>query len=150
MSDPGRFVIELQQKEKYQLAVEFDWPHTPALVLDEPPPLGECAGPNASRLLAAAAAHCMAASLLYCLFKDDPPANCLRTQAACVLVRNDKQRLRVGQLEITLIAGEAITSSKRFARCKDLFEDFCVVSASIRQGIPTSVSIVDENGTVLY
>ncbi|MBS1202786.1 MAG: putative redox protein regulator of disulfide bond formation, partial [Chromatiaceae bacterium] len=36
------------------------------------------------------------------------------------------------------------------ARCKTLFEDFCVVSASIRQGIPMKVTLVDEQGEVLH
>ena len=66
------------------------------------------------------------------------------------MVRNEKKRVRVGGLEIKLIVGEAITQSPRFARCKGLFEDFCVVSASIRQGIPMQVTIVDESGAVLH
>ena len=36
------------------------------------------------------------------------------------------------------------------ARCKDLFEDFCVVTASIRQGIPVEVELMDGAGTLLH
>jgi organic hydroperoxide reductase OsmC/OhrA len=118
--------------------------------MDEPPPLGEQTGPNASRLLAAAAANCLSASLLYCVFKEEPPDQCLRAEAVCIMVRNEKKRLRVGRLEITLILADVVTQSPRFARCKDLFEDFCVVSASIRQGIPMRVTLRDEAGTVLH
>ena len=149
-NEQGRFTIHLEQGEDYQITVRFDWKRAADLLMDEPPPLGGTDGPNASRLLAAAAANCLSASLLYCIGKDEPPANSLRAEATCILVRNDKKRLRIGGLEVKLIAGEALTSSKRFDRCKDLFEDFCVVSASIREGIPIAVSVVDEAGNLLH
>jgi organic hydroperoxide reductase OsmC/OhrA len=150
MSEEGRFKIHLAQQEGFQINVAFDWKRASDLLMDEPPPLGEQTGPNASRLLAAAAANCLSASLLYCVFKEEPPDQCLRAEAVCVMVRNEKKRLRVGRLEITLILADVVTQSPRFARCKDLFEDFCVVSASIRQGIPMRVTLRDEAGTVLH
>jgi organic hydroperoxide reductase OsmC/OhrA len=150
MSEEGRFKIDLHQEQGFEIRVAFDWKRVPDLLMDEPPPLGEQKGPNASRLLAAAAANCLSASLLYCVFKDDPPDACLRAEAVCVMVRNEKKRLRIGRMEITLILGDAVTQSPRFPRCKDLFEDFCVVSASIRQGIPMRVTLQDEAGTVLH
>jgi organic hydroperoxide reductase OsmC/OhrA len=150
MSEEGRFKIDLHQEQGFEIRVAFDWKRVPDLLMDEPPPLGEQKGPNASRLLAAAAANCLSASLLYCVFKDDPPDGCLRAEAICVMVRNEKKRLRIGRMEITLILGDAVLQSPRFARCKDLFEDFCVVSASIRQGIPMQVTLRDEAGNLLH
>lgn len=150
MSEEGRFTIQLRQLEGFQIRAEFDWKKAPDLLMDEPPPLGESSGPNASRLLAAAAADCLSASLLYCVFKEEPPAGCLRAEASCIMIRNEKKRLRIGGMEVTLIVGDAVTSAPRFARCKDLFEDFCVVSASIRQGIPIKVRVRDERGELLH
>jgi organic hydroperoxide reductase OsmC/OhrA len=150
MSEEGRFTIRLEQQERFRINARFDWKRTPDLLMDEPPPLGEQSGPNASRMLAAAAANCLSASLLFCVFKEDPPPNCLRAEATCIMVRNEKKRLRVGGLEIRLIVADVVKNSPRFARCKDLFEDFCVVSASIRQGIPTTVTVADESGEVLH
>ncbi len=150
MSEEGRFTLRLEQQEGFQIAAKFDWKRAPDLLMDEPPPLGEQAGPNASRVLAAAAADCLAASLLYCVFKEEPPANCLRAEATCIMVRNEKKRLRVGRIAVRLIVTEAVTAAARFPRCKDLFEDFCVVSASIRQGIPLEVSVLDEAGNLLH
>jgi organic hydroperoxide reductase OsmC/OhrA len=150
MSEEGRFTIHLEQQEGYQINVRFDWKRAADLLTDEPPPLGETNGPNASRLLAAAAANCLSASLLYCLSKDDPPDNSLRAEATCTLVRNDQKRLRIGGLDVKLVIDEALAGSKRFDRCKRLFEDFCVVSASIREGIPIAVSVVDEAGQLLH
>jgi organic hydroperoxide reductase OsmC/OhrA len=150
MSEEGRFTIHLQQQEGFLINVAFDWKRAPDVLMDEPPPLGEQQGPNASRMLAAAAANCLSASLLYCVFKEEPPENCLRAEATCIMVRNERKRLRIGSMEIRLIVSEAVTQSARFARCKELFEDFCVVSASIRQGIPMRVTVEDEAGEILH
>jgi organic hydroperoxide reductase OsmC/OhrA len=150
MSEEGRFTIHLEQREGFQINVRFDWKRAADVLMDEPPPLGEQAGPNASRMLAAAAANCLSASLLYCVFKDEPPDNCLRAEATAILVRNEKKRLRIGGLEVRLIVSDQVKENPRFARCKDLFEDFCVVSASIRQGIPMKVWVIDEQGEVLH
>ena len=150
MSEEGRFTIQLEQREGFQINVRFDWKRAPDVLMDEPPPLGEQAGPNASRMLAAAAANCLSASLLYCVFKEEPPANCLRAEATAIMIRNEKKRLRIGGLEVRLIVNDLVTENARFARCKTLFEDFCVVSASIRQGIPMKVTLVDEQGEVLH
>lgn len=150
MSEEGRFTIQLEQPRDYQIKVAFDWDQVPDLLMDEPPPLGEQHGPNASRLLAAAAANCLSASLLFCVFKNDPPPDAVRTEATCIMVRNEQKRLRIGGLEIRLSVSDALRDSPRFPRCKTLFEDFCVVSASIRQGIPMRVTITDRDGAILH
>lgn len=150
MSEEGRFTIHLEQLEDYQINVRFDWKRAADLLMDEGPPLGEASGPNASRLLAAAAANCLSASLLHCLTKEEPPAHSLKTEATCIMVRNDKKRLRIGGMEVKLIISDELGDSKRIDRCKELFEDFCVVSASIRNGIPIKVSVQDQAGQVLH
>ena len=118
--------------------------------MDEPPPLGERNGPNASRLLAAAAANCLSASLMYCLAKEEVPAHSVKTEATCTLVRNEKKRLRIGRLDIRITAGRELLASKKLERCMQLFEEFCVVTASLREGIPVAVEVVDEAGAVLH
>jgi organic hydroperoxide reductase OsmC/OhrA len=101
-------------------------------------------------MLAAAAANCLSASLLFCVAKGDVPPDSVRTHATCRLVRNENKRLRIGGLEVRITVGDELAQAARMARCKDLFEDFCVVTASIRQGIPVSVDVVDEAGTLLH
>jgi len=149
-AEQGRFTIHLEQQEDYQINVRFDWKKAADLLMDEPPPLGETAGPNASRLLAAAAANCLSASLLHCLAKEEPPAHSIKAEATCILVRNERKRLRIGGMEVRLIVNDELAGSKRIDRCQDLFEDFCVVSASIREGIPIKVEVLDETGRVLH
>ncbi len=150
MSEVGKFTIHLEQEEDYAFRVKFDIKKVDDILMDEPPPLGERNGPNASRLLAAAAANCLSASLMFCLAKEDVPANSVKTEATCTLVRNEKKRLRVGRLDIRITAGDELLQSKKLDRCMTLFEDFCVVTASIREGIPVGVEVVNAAGEVLH
>ena len=34
--------------------------------------------------------------------------------------------------------------------CKDLFEDFCIVSAGVREDIPINASVEEESGYLLH
>lgn len=150
MSDQDpRFTIHLEHLEGYEFRVRFDW-DTPDLLMDEPAPLGAEHGPNATRLLAAAAANCLSASLLYCAAKNDAPAGALNTTATCTLTRNEKGRLRIGALKVEIRMTEALQDSPRTHRCLDLFEDFCVVTASLRDGIPVEVEVSEPDGTVVH
>ena len=65
--------VTLRQVRHYQFDVAFEG-GMPHLVSDEPPPLGEAAGPSPTHLLLAAVANCMSSSLYFALtkFKNDP------------------------------------------------------------------------------
>jgi organic hydroperoxide reductase OsmC/OhrA len=146
----GKFTIRLEQEDDYAFRVKFDLNKAADVIMDEPPPLGQRNGPNASRMLAAAAANCLSASLMFCLAKEDVPARNVNTEVTCTMVRNEKKRLRVGRLDVRITAGDELLSSKKLDRCMSLFEDFCVVTASIRQGIPVGVEVVNSAGELLH
>ncbi|MGD8909296.1 MAG: OsmC family protein [Chromatiales bacterium] len=146
----GKFTIHLEQEEDYAFRVKFDLKKADDVLMDEPPPLGERNGPNASRLLAAAAANCLSASLMFCLAREDVPAHSVKSEATCAMVRNDKKQLRVGRIDVRITAGDELLTSKKRDRCLTLFEDFCVVTASIRQGIPVGVTVYNESGELLH
>ncbi|HQT27233.1 MAG TPA: OsmC family protein [Burkholderiales bacterium] len=140
----GGFSIELEEIENYLFDVDFG---NSKLIVDEPPPLGEGKGPNASRLLTAAVADCLSASLLFCLRKFKNKVDGMKTAARTNLVRNDKGRLRIGSIEVTIRLAE---NYDHLDRCLSQFEDFCVVTASVRQGIPVKVQVLDPEGNVLH
>jgi organic hydroperoxide reductase OsmC/OhrA len=112
------------------------------LAMDEPEPLGEGSGPNASAVLGAAVGNCLSASLLYCLRRAHIEVTGLRTEVEVVPARNAKGRLRIASLQVRLHPELVAGGEGRVARCLELFEDFCVVTESVRQGIEVGV-IVD-------
>ena len=150
MSEEGRFTIHLEHQEGYEFKVRFDWDQVPELLLDEPRPLGGANGPNASRMLAAAAANCLSASLMFCVNKAEAPPESIQTSVTCRIHRNEQKRLRIGGLDVRIQVSGEMEQAARMRRCLDLFEDFCVVTASIRQGIPVAVEVVTESGESLH
>lgn len=151
MSESTTFQLELVQQRDYEFNVKFDWPDVAELHLDEPPPLGRASGPNASRLIGAAVANCLSASLLFCLqgkFRNTPGP--LRAQVQGQLERNAEGRLRIGRIDVTIRLDDDAQALKHLDRCLAQFEDFCVVTESVRQGIPVGVRVVDAQGQALF
>ena len=72
MAEPAPFSVQLRLLDGYKFEIDFG--DAGQIWSDEPPPLGGGEGPNPSRLLAAAVANCLAASLLFAVrkFKEDP------------------------------------------------------------------------------
>lgn len=145
----GRFTVYLEHLQGFEYKVKFDWPQCGPLIMDEPAPLGEQKGPNAARLLAAAIGNCLSASLLFCIAKHEPPDAVVRTEVACRMVRDEKRRMRVGAMQVRIEVGGALEESARLSRCLGLFEEFCVVTQSVRKGIAVGVQLVNESGKVL-
>jgi organic hydroperoxide reductase OsmC/OhrA len=150
MSEEGRFTIHLEHLDDYEFKVKFDWDTTEDVLMDEPVPLGRQTGPNASRMLAAAAANCLSASLMYCVSKTDVKPRSLNTRATCKIIRNEKGRLRVGGLDVRITVSGDMEQEVKLKRCLALFEDFCIVSSSIRQGIPMQVTVETGAGEILH
>ena len=150
MSEEARFTLTLEHLEDYEFKVKFDKKILDDLLVDEPPPLGGLAGPNPSRLLAVSAANCLSASLLYCINRGEVPPASVTTEATVTIVRNEKKRLRIGRIDVALQMSEALSGAQKMKRCMNLFEDFCVVSDSIRNGIPIGVEVMDHTGEVIH
>ena len=141
--------IELRQQADYRFETHFDNPALPVLVTDEPAPLGGDAGPNATRLLTAATANCLAASLLFSLRKFKNRADPLRAVATATVARNAENRLRIARISVDLHLGVAAAELKFLDRVLGQFEDFCTVTQSIRAGIAVDVRVLDRDGSVL-
>jgi uncharacterized OsmC-like protein len=137
--------VTLSLQDGFRFDVSFDdVVPPPHLLTDEVEPLGGGQGPNPAALLAAAAANCLAASLLFCLRKTRATVHGLTARARIHLRRNEVGRLRVSALEVDLSPEVDPGDVNRLARCEGLFEDFCTVAESIRHGIPVSVSVAGE------
>ena len=144
MNDAMTFDLELEQLSGYEFKVKFDNPQFAELRLDEPAPLGTDKGPNAARLIAAAVANCLSASLLFCISgKFRQPIGPLHTRVRAALARNDQGRVRIGRIDVTIHLADAAADIGHFDRCLAQFEDFCVVTESVRHGIAVGVKVVD-------
>ena len=66
------------------------------------------------------------------------------------LVRNDKGRIRIGRIEVTIRMAEDAATFQHMDRCLAQFEDFCVVTESVRQGIPVQVRVVDAQDAQVF
>jgi uncharacterized OsmC-like protein len=134
--------VTLRWARGYEFIAEFgDAANAPPVLLDERPPLGDDRGPNAAALLGAAVGDCLAASLTFCLRKARVSIDGLTAQVATHITRNEQGRFRIASIDVELVPEVSDADHGRLARCEQLFEDFCIVTASVRQGIPVNVSV---------
>ena len=135
------FALSLTLQEGYAFSVDFGEEGVSAWLTDEPAPLGTGRGPSPTRLLAAAVGSCLGTSLLFCLRKSRVEVRGLRTSVEGTVVRNERGRLRIGEIRVRLAPDVAPEQRERMTRCLELFEDFCTVTQSIRQGIAVNVEV---------
>lgn len=148
MSDT--FEVRLDRIDGYRFRTDFGSPEIPQLVVDEPPPLGEGTGPNPARLLAAAVGDCLSSSLIFCLGKSRVEVASVATRVVGTYRRNERNRLRIGGLDVTIEVEVPGSEPEKLSRCLGMFEDFCVVTASVRAGLDVAVKVVDASGNELY
>lgn len=149
MSEIQEFTFTLEQREDYAFLIRFDPEGMSPLVTDEPPPLGKGEGPNPSRLLAASVVNCLAASLLFSLRKFNNRSEPLTATVTTRMGRNEDKRLRVQEMHVDLRLGAVAADLAHLDRALAQFEDFCVVTQSVRQGFPVAVRVHDATGTLL-
>lgn len=147
MSDP-QFSFTLEQQDDYAFLVRFD-NGLPALLTDEPAPLGNNAGPNPSRLIAAGVANCLGASLLFALrkFKNEPGR--VTATVTAQMGRNEQKRLRIARMDVELRFAAAAADLSQLDRILATFEDYCVVTQSVQAGFPVGVTVYDGTGAKL-
>jgi len=136
------FTTKLDQVKDYEFQVSFDNDALGKLTMDEPAPLGTEKGPNASRVLSSAVGHCLTASLIFCLQKSRIPLKHVTTNVHTTLARNEAGRWRVQGITVNVDADPLNDQDReRMKRCLDMFEDFCIVTQSVRKGIDVDVNV---------
>jgi uncharacterized OsmC-like protein len=139
--DEKTFNVSMKREKDFVFKVDFGLDGFD-FKMDEPEPVGSDAGPNASKVLAAAMGNCLTASLLFCLNKARAEVGGIETKVEGKMRRNEKGRWRIAEINIDInpeINTEEFGS--QYERCNKLFEDFCIVSKSIEKGIPINVEV---------
>ena len=131
----------LRSKGGYKFEIDFDEWQKGTVSMDEPMPLGEASAPNASMMLSSAVGHCLAASLIFCLSKSRVEHKSVEADVETSLVRNEKGRWRIDGIKVKIKPDVSGDDLEKLERCLGLFEDFCIVTASVRQGIKVDVEI---------
>ncbi len=140
--------ITITQQEKYRFLVDFG-AAIPDLLVDEPAPVGQGDGPAPTQMLLASVANCLSASLFFALQKFKQDAGGIVTTASCTVDRNEHNRLRVQQIDVTINLGKQGGELEHLDRVLGQFEDFCTVSQSVQAGIPIKIAVVDGKGVTL-
>ncbi len=135
------FKVNVEQSDAFQFLVTFDHEGMPQLLTDEMPPVGLAKGPNPARLLAAAVANCLAASFVFCLKKAHVEPQRVAAVVEGELVRNERGRMRIRELRVRLEPTLDEGDLPRITRCTEIFEDFCIVTESVRDGIDVLVEL---------
>jgi uncharacterized OsmC-like protein len=140
--------VRLLQRQDYQFEVQFG-AGVPALLADEPPPLGSGQGPSPVQLLAAAVGNCLSDSLLFALRKYRQQPEPIQCEVTAEVGRNAQGRLRVLAMQATLTLGVPAEALEHLERVLTSFETYCTVTQSIAQGIAVQVSVLDAQGAIL-
>lgn len=99
-------------------------------------------GPNPSRMLGMSVLGCLSASFMFCLQKRDFKVKDLNAKAEVVIRRNEKGFWRVREINVDIkpkIEGEKM--EKRARLCQKMFEDYCIVTQAVRDGIDINVNL---------
>lgn len=141
--------VSLQQQADYRFEIRFG-NDIPALIADEPAPLGKGAGPSPAQLLCASVGNCLSDSLLFALRKFKQAPEPLHAEVQAEVGRNPEGRLRILGLHATIHLGVVASALEHLDRALAQFEEFCTVTQSVRQAIPVRVTVVDAEGVTLH
>ena len=142
MTDERTHHVTLKLADKFRFVAEFADVPGASVTFDEPPPLGDHRAPNAAEMLSAAIGNCLAASLTLCLRRSRIDVQDMTADVTTHVARNERGRLRIRGIDVQL--EPIVAAGTNIERCEGLFEDFCIVTASVRQGIPVQVSLKKE------
>lgn len=141
--------IRLELAVGYQFNVDFGLSGVPALRTDATPPLGQGAGPDSEMLLMAAVGNCLSASLAFSLRKFKNENVPMQTTVDGQLVRNEQGRIRMHSVAVAIRLGVPVARLRLAERALDQYEEFCVVTQSVRMAIPVVVRVFDSEDVLL-
>ena len=134
------YKIKVRLIEGLKFEIDFNADQIAPMTMDEPVPVGSGRYPNAGQMLSAAVGNCLAASLAFCLQRARAEVRGMNATVHTKLERNLTGRLRITSIRVELEPD--IDDPKKLERCLEIYEDFCIVSQSIKRGIPVQVDVL--------
>jgi uncharacterized OsmC-like protein len=134
------FKVSLDLVQGYRFRIDMDGKQE--IFMDEPKPLGSGDYPNAGKFLAAAVGNCLCESLAFCVRRTHTEMLSLRAEVFSRMERNDHGRLRITHIKVSLYP--ELSDPSKLKLCQEIFEDFCIVSQSVKSGIPMDVEVVPQ------
>lgn len=99
-------------------------------------------GPNPAKLLGMALLGCLSASFIFCLKKRKLSVDDLKAEAEVIIGRNEKGFIRVKKINVNITSKiDDLASRKRADQCRKMFENYCTVTAAVREGIEVNVNL---------
>ncbi len=99
-------------------------------------------GPNPSRMLGLALLGCLSASFIFCLKKKNLTLDDLNAEAELTIARNERGFWRVMKVDVDInIKISDPATRKRADQCKKMFEQYCIVTQAVREGIDVEVNL---------
>lgn len=141
MEEGKRKPITIEREQGYRFRVKFNRAGMVDLITDEREPLGGGEGPSPGMLLQTAIANCLASSLLFCLEKARLEVKDLEAEVHAVVGRNEEGRMRIQRVRVRLLPTMEGDGVQKMGRCLEVFESFCLVTESVRQGLPVDVEV---------
>jgi len=133
------FRVDIERLEGYDFKISFrDIEET--LLMSEPAPLGSGKHPFGGHAIAAAIGHCMCSALIFCLEKARVNTGLIKAVLFTKVERNEKGRLRLTKVRVSVHA--QVDDMEKARRCMEIFEDYCIVTQSIRQGIEVETEVI--------
>ena len=132
------FKVSMEMVQGYRFRIDMG--SVQEILMDEPKPMGSGDYPNAGKFLAAAVGNCLCESLSYCVRRTHTEMMSLRAEVLSKMERNERGRLRITHIRVNLYP--QLSDPSKLKLCQEIFEDFCIVSQSVKAGIPLDVEIM--------
>ena len=132
------FKVSMEMVEGYRFRINMN--SAQEIFMDEPKPLGGGEYPNAGKFLAAAVGNCLCESLSFCVRRTHTEMLSLSAEVYSKMERNERGRLRITHIKVAI--HPVLSYPSKLKLCREIFEDFCIVSQSVKAGIPMDVEVI--------
>jgi uncharacterized OsmC-like protein len=132
------FKVSMEMEGGYRFRIDMN--SAQEIFMDEPKPLGSGDYPNAGKFLAAAVGNCLCESLSFCVRRTHTEMLSIRAEVFSKMERNERGRLRITHIKVNI--HPELSDPSKLKLCQEIFEDFCIVSQSVKAGIPVDVDII--------